>query len=189
MFSNRSSHRSWICLPLTVGILERKDETINALLSNKLYKNGGFLTRSGDKTYWDRSALYAIRGLFYSNEADKALDVLENYSKERLLGCHPPYPVEAFPEGNSAQLSAESALYLRIFTEGVLGYRPTGFDSFEIKPSLPKKWDRIDLNKLNLFGEEYNISVINGDYYTVKINDYTIEIAKGDSYAYHRKEQ
>ena len=181
--------RSWICLPLTVGIFERKDETINALLSNKLYKNGGFLTRSGDKTYWDRSALYAIRGLFYSNEADKALDVLENYSKERLLGCHPPYPVEAFPEGNSAQLSAESALYLRIFTEGVLGYRPTGFDSFEIKPSLPKKWDRIDFNKLNLFGEEYNISVINGDYYTVKINGYTIEIAKGDSYAYHRKEQ
>lgn len=189
-YCKEESHlRSWICLPLTVGIFERKDETINALLSNKLYKNGGFLTRSGDKTYWDRSALYAMRGLFYSGEADKACEVLTNYTKERLLGCHVPYPVEAFPEGNSAQLSAESALYLRIFTEGLLGYRPTGFDSFEIKPSLPKKWDRIDFNNLNLFGKKYNISIINGDCYTVKINDFTIEIAKGDSYAYHRKEQ
>lgn len=72
-YCEEESHlRSWICLPLTVGIFERKDETINALLSDKLYKNGGFLTRSGDKTYWDRSALYAIRGLFYSGEADKA---------------------------------------------------------------------------------------------------------------------
>ncbi len=189
-YCKEESHlRSWICLPLTVGIFERKDETINALLSNKLYKNGGFLTRSGDKTYWDRSALYAMRGLFYSGEADKACEVLTNYTKERLLGCHVPYPVEAFPEGNSAQLSAESALYLRIFTEGILGYRPTGFDSFEIKPSLPKKWDRIDFNNLNLFRERYNISVINGDCYTVKINDFTIKIAKGDSYEYHRKEQ
>lgn len=189
-YCKEESHlRSWICLPLTVGIFERKDETINALLSNKLYKNGGFLTRSGDKTYWDRSALYAMRGLFYSGEADKACEVLTNYTKERLLGCHVPYPVEAFPEGNSAQLSAESALYLRIFTEGLLGCRPTGFDSFELKPSLPKKWDRIDFNNLNFFGERYNISVINGDCYTVKINDFTIEIAKGDSYTYHRKEQ
>ncbi|MGN1123934.1 MAG: hypothetical protein ACI4RR_06280 [Eubacterium sp.] len=176
--------RSWICLPLTVGIFERKDETINALLSNKLYKNGGFLTRSGDKTYWDRSALYAIKGLFYSGEADKACDVLSNYTKERLLGCHIPYPVEAFPEGNSAQLSAESALYLRIFTEGILGYRPMGLHSFEIKPNLPSKWDKICISNIILFGKVFNISVENGDFYTVKINNDTVNISKGERYIF-----
>ncbi|MGN0532324.1 MAG: hypothetical protein ACI4IN_05970 [Eubacterium sp.] len=176
--------RSWICLPLTVGIFERKDDTINALLSNRLYKNGGFLTRSGDKTYWDRSALYAMRGLFYSGEADKACRVLSNYTKERLLGCHIPYPVEAFPEGNSAQLSAESALYLRIITEGILGYRPVGFDSFEVKPNLPSKWDKIQISNITLFGKAFSISVQNGDVYTVQINDSTVKINKGEKYIY-----
>lgn len=176
--------RSWICLPLTVGIFDRKNDTINALLSDKLYKNGGFLTRSGDKTYWDRSALYAMRGMFYSGEADKACEVLSNYTKERLLGCHIPYPVEAFPEGNSAQLSAESALYLRIITEGILGYRPVGFGSFEIKPNLPSKWDKIDIGNITLLGKEFNISVENGDLYTVQINDTTVKINKGEKYIF-----
>lgn len=179
--------RSWICLPLTVGIFGRKDETIKALLSDKLYKNGGFLTRSGGKTFWDRSALYALRGLFYSGEADTACDVLEKYTDERLLGCHPPYPVEAFPEGNSAQLSAESALYLRIITEGLLGYRPIGFDSFEIKPNLPSKWDKVEINNILLLGDIFNISVLNGEDYTLVINDEKIKINKGEKYVYNKK--
>ena len=36
-------------------------------------------------------------------------------------GEHVPYPVEAWPEGNQRHLSAESALYCRIFTEGLFG--------------------------------------------------------------------
>ncbi|MGN1420761.1 MAG: hypothetical protein ACI4XC_04555 [Eubacterium sp.] len=179
--------RSWICLPLTVGIFERKEETVKALLSDKLYKNGGFLTRSGGKTYWDRSALYTLRGLFYAGEADTACDVLEKYTDERLLGCHPPYPVEAFPEGNSAQLSAESALYLRIIIEGLLGYKPVGFDSFEIKPNLPSKWDIIEINNILLLGEIFNISVLNGECYTLIINDKKVKINKGEKYVLNRK--
>ncbi|MGN1417889.1 MAG: hypothetical protein ACI4W6_01005 [Acutalibacteraceae bacterium] len=176
--------RSWICLPLTVGIDERKTGTVNALLSDKLNKNSALLTRSGEKTYWDRSALYAMRGLFYCGEAQRAYKMLTQYTAERLLGCHPPYPVEAFPEGNSAQLSAESALYLRIFTEGILGYRPTGFSSFEIKPNLPDKWDHIDFENIELLGKPLNISVKNGKHYTVIINGEKIEIVKGEKYVY-----
>lgn len=187
-YCNEETHlRSWICLPLTVGIFDRKDETIKALLSEKLYKNGGFLTRSGGKTFWDRSALYALRGLFYSGEADTACNVLEKYTDERLLGCHPPYPVEAFPEGNSAQLSAESALYLKIITEGLLGYRPIGFDSFEIKPNLPSKWDKIEINNILLLGDIFNISVLNGECYKLTINDEKIKINKGEKYVYNKK--
>ncbi|MGN1348650.1 MAG: hypothetical protein ACI4VI_06870, partial [Acutalibacteraceae bacterium] len=57
-YCKEESHlRSWICLPLTVGINQRKEETVKALLSDKLRKNSSLLTRSSGKTYWDRSAL------------------------------------------------------------------------------------------------------------------------------------
>ncbi|MGN1347551.1 MAG: glycosyl hydrolase family 65 protein, partial [Acutalibacteraceae bacterium] len=136
------------------------------------------------KTYWDRSALYAMRGLFCCGESEAAYKMLNEYTKERLLGCHPPYPVEAFPEGNSAQLAAESALYLRIFTEGILGYRPTGLSSFEIKPNLPNAWERIAFENMHFFGKRFDISVENKQNYIVTINGEKIEIIKGEKYIY-----
>ena len=178
--------RSWICLPLVMGIDNRKEQTVSALLSNKLCMDNGMLTRSGEKTYWDRSLLYALRGLFYVGETEKAADLLSKYTSERLLGFHPPYPIEAFPEGNSAQLSAESALYLRIFTEGILGYRPIGFNKFEIRPNLPDSWNDFEINNMEFFGKRFDISIKNGDLYTVKINDEEININKGDKYIYRR---
>lgn len=135
--------RSWICLPLTVGIDNRASGTAAALKSDKLKRPCGLLTRSGEKTFWDRSLLYAIRGLFYTGLADDALEMLMEYTNARLYGEHAPYPIEAFPEGNGAHLSAESALYVRIFTEGVLGFRPIGFHAFELKVNLPSKWDHL----------------------------------------------
>lgn len=179
-----SNLRSWICLPLVMGIDERKSATVSALLSDKLCRDNGMLTRSGEKTYWDRSLLYALRGLFYVGETEKALDLLSKYTNERLLGFHPPYPIEAFPEGNSAQLSAESALYLRIFTEGILGYRPTGFNKFEIKPNLPDSWNSFMVKNIELCGKHFNIFINNGDKYTVKINDKEIKIDKMDKYVF-----
>lgn len=179
--------RSWICLPLAVGINERREETVKALLSDKLYKNSAVLTRSGGKTYWDRSTLYALRGLFYSGEEQKACTMLEKYSCERLYGCHPPYPVEAFPEGNSAQLSSESALYLRIITEGVLGYRPTGFDSFELKPCLPEKWDNINIENIMLLGKRFDIKIEKAGGYVVTVNSEAQVINKGEKYFYTRR--
>lgn len=176
--------RSWICLPLVSGIEDRKQETVNALLSDKLYTGKGMLTRSGQKTYWDRSLLYSLRGIFNVGKANEAYSLLFDYTNERLLGFHAPYPVEAFPEGNSAQLSAESALYLRIFTEGIMGYRPVGFNSFEIKPSLPDKWEFFEIKNIDLCSKNVNISVRNGEKYTVKINNEEIVINKGDKYTF-----
>ena len=144
--------RSWICLPLTVGIDAKKRGTIAALKSDKLKKPCGLLTRSGEQTYWDRSLLYALRGIFYSGEANEGLKMLEEYTFSRLYCGHTPYPIEAFPEGNGAQLSAESALYVRILTEGVLGFRPTGFNSFEIKPNIPDEWESFKIENF-VFGK------------------------------------
>lgn len=141
--------RSWICLPLTVGIFNRADDTIKALKSDKLKKPSGLLTSSNTKTYWDRSLLYALRGMFYAGRTNDALEMLSEYTFTRLLGEHVPYPIEAFPEGNAAHLSAESALYQRIFTEGVIGFRPLGFNTFSLKINLPDKWDTFKIENFN----------------------------------------
>lgn len=151
--------RSWICLPLTVGINDRLDDTLSALKSDRLKRPCGLLTRSGDSTYWDRSLLYALRGIFYAGKANDALEMLREYTFSRLYGEHAPYPVEAFPEGNGAHLAAESALYVRIFTEGVLGFRPLGFRCFELKPSLPDDWDFLSIEDFIYSGVALTINL------------------------------
>ncbi|WP_285828062.1 hypothetical protein, partial [Bacteroides acidifaciens] len=56
--------RSWICIPLTMGIYNRAEGTVSALFSDKLWMENGLLTQSGTSTYWDRSTLYAFRGAY-----------------------------------------------------------------------------------------------------------------------------
>lgn len=168
--------RSWICLPLTVGIFDRTDGTIAALKSDKLKKPCGLLTRSGEKTYWDRSLLYALRGMFYAGRADDALEMLTEYTRTRLLGEHVPYPIEACPEGNAAHLSAESALYIRIFTEGILGFRPLGFRCFELRPNLPSAWKELKVSGFHYAGISLTINIcILGEQISIEIPELSYE--------------
>jgi hypothetical protein len=152
--------RSWICVPLTVNIFDRKTGTIDALFSPILWTPDGLSTQAGDNTFWDRSTLYTLRGVFAAGETSKALDHLNYYSNRRLLGEHVPYPVEAYPEGNQRHLAAESGLYCRIFTEGIFGIRPTGLHSFTFSPRLPKEWDHMALRKIHAFGTTFDIEVV-----------------------------
>ncbi len=151
--------RAWICIPLTMGIFDRKDGTISALFSPALWTPDGLATQSGEKTFWDRATLYALRGVLAAGETQRAMDFLTRYSTRRLLGDHVPYPVEAWPEGNQRHLSAESALYCRIFTEGLFGIRPTGLRSFQITPRLPRNWDTMKLGRIHAFGNVFDLVV------------------------------
>ena len=151
--------RSWICIPLTVGIQDRKDATIQALFSPRLWTENGLLTQAGSETFWDRSTLYALRGVYACGETEKATDYLRFYSSQRLLGEHVPYAIEAWPEGNQRHLSAESGLYCRIITEGMFGIRPTGLNSFVFTPRLPQEWDHMNLRKICAFGQVFDIEV------------------------------
>lgn len=151
--------RSWICIPLTVGIYERKNATIEALFSPRLWTKDGLLTQAGSETYWDRSTLYALRGVFACGETEKATSYLKYYSTLRLLGEHVPYAIEAWPEGNQRHLSAESGLYCRIITEGMFGIRPTGLRSFTVQPRLPKDWNEMSLRKIRAFDNTFDIEV------------------------------
>lgn len=167
-----SKLRSWIAMPLVVGIFDRKEKTAEALLCDKLKMREGLVTRSGEKTFWDRSTLYSLRGLFNADMADSAIQLLEVYSTARLLGAHIPYAVEAFPEGNQAQLSAESGLYVRIIVEGILGYRPLGFSKFEIAPHLPTKWNDCAVHNILLCGKSVDIDIkrIDKEQYELTLN-------------------
>ncbi|WDF75692.1 hypothetical protein PQ469_17545 [Mucilaginibacter sp. KACC 22773] len=151
--------RAWICLPLTMGILDRSEGTIQALFSPRLWTADGLATEAGKETFWDRSTLYALRGVLQAGKTEKAMEYLRYYSRRRLLGEHVPYPVEAYPEGNQRHLSAESGLYCRIFTEGLFGMRPTGFNSFDCTPRLPNGWNEMALNNIHSFGHVFNLKI------------------------------
>jgi hypothetical protein len=144
--------RSWICIPLIAGILERSQGTIRALFSPLLWTDQGLLTQAGSTTFWDRSTLYGLRGVFAAGATEQGLKYLTDYSNRRLLGDHVPYAVEAYPEGNQRHLSAESALYCRVITEGLFGFRPTGMNAFTLKPQLPMQWNKMELKKITAFG-------------------------------------
>lgn len=153
--------RAWICIPLTVGIYDRAQATTDALFSPRLWTVDGLATQAGEQTFWDRSTLYALRGVFAAGLSDRALEKLHAYSARRLLGNHVPYPIEAWPEQNQSHLAAEGALYARVITEGVFGIRPTGLSHGDITPRLPSAWPEATLKRVHAFGRCWNLTVQN----------------------------
>jgi hypothetical protein len=164
-YKENTTLRSWICLPLVVGLNARKEATLDALFG-KLWSTNGVVTElkpdqahAQSKVFWDRGTLYAFRGAFKAGASDRALERLTAYSKTRLTGFRVPYVVEAWPENGMAHLSAESALYCRIFTEGLLGIEPIDFSSFVLKPNLPKNWNHLEIKNIHAFNGVIDISL------------------------------
>lgn len=162
-FEGNTHLRHWICLPLVMGIDNRAKNTTRALL-DKLWTENGVLVELIDESeesnvFWDRGTLYALRGTFKAGTIDKSLEKLLAFSGKRLLGDHVPYVIEAYPENNMRHLSAESALYCRIFIEGLLGFEQTGFRSFQITPRLPEEFDMLSLSKMHVADTEISIDI------------------------------
>lgn len=151
--------RSWICMPLCVGIFDRAEGTVRALTSDILMKPDGMLTSEDSATIWDRSTLYGLRGLFASGYTERASELLMRYCTNRLLGERVPYAVEAYPEGGRRHLSGESALFCKVITEGVLNMVPTGLCSFKIKPTLPEGLDHVYLGNIIAHGALFDVTV------------------------------
>lgn len=147
-YEGNETLRSWIAIPLTMGIYDRAEGTVKAMFSPQLWTENGMLSASSDKIFWDRTTLYGLRGTFASGYTEKGLEYLRRFSATRLLGEHVPYMVEAWPEGGQRHLSTENGLYCRIFTEGLLGFRATGFRSFELTPQMPRDWDSYSFRKV-----------------------------------------
>ena len=179
-YDDHTTLRHWICLPLVVGINDRKEDTVEALFNRLWSDKGGVHVEKNNpnpevsEIFWDRGTLYALRGTFLAGATDVSLEKLEEFSEERLLGSRVPYVVEAFPEGNMAHLSAESGLYCRVFIEGLFGINPTGLNSFTCMPRLPKGWNEMALRSIKAFGRDFDIEVTRaGEATNVKIIDNT----------------
>jgi len=164
-YDGHQTLRHWICLPLVVGINDRKEDTIEALFDRLWSDKGGVHVEKNNpdpaisNIFWDRGTLYALRGTFIAGATDISLEKLQQFSQERLLGARVPYVIEAFPEGSMAHLSAESGLYCRVFIEGMFGITPTGLDSFTCMPRLPQGWDEMALRNIRAFGKDFDLKV------------------------------
>ena len=149
--------RAWNCLPVYMGITERAKDTLKSI-DEKLWTDGSCRSTEGEKILWDRSALYYLATLFRAGETERAWKKLKEYAQTRLLGEHVPYAVEAYPEGGMRHLSAESGLFCRVFTDGLLNI---GFDEkgFTFNAELPEELDGISVKNIYLNGKAENIDV------------------------------
>ena len=176
-YDGNTTLRSWICLPLCMDIATHAAGTAEAITSPYLYSEVGQLSEEGTNVAWDRSTLYGLRGMYRAAvilsendpEAGKALrktatDYLLSYCTQRLLGDHVPYAVEAYPEGGQRHLSAESALFCQIVTEGILAVQPLGFRSFSFNTVIPEDLPHFRLTNIHAFGEVFDLCIEAGNW-------------------------
>jgi hypothetical protein len=157
-YKDNTTLRGWILLPLAMGITERQEGTVAALLSDKLWPNrkagADILAESTRPTEWGRETYYALRVLFKAGRTEEALDVTRRVVQAQIFGNRGPYPDE-----DAIDMLCPGSLYPRVFTEGMFGIVPTGLDSFECTPWLPKAWPRMALRDLGAFGRGWDLLV------------------------------
>jgi hypothetical protein len=157
-YKENTTLRGWILLPLAMGISERRDATVAALTSAKLWPHkmtgADILAESTRPTEWGRETYYALRALFKAGRTEEALDLTRRVVKAQIFGSKGPYPDE-----DAIDMLCPGSLYPRVFTEGVFGIVPTGLDSFECTPWLPKDWPRMALRDVRAFGQAWDLLV------------------------------
>ena len=112
-----------------------------------------------NRTIWDRSTLYGFKAAFLCGCGSRIMGPLLDYCRKRLLCDRVPYAVEAYPEGEKRHLSGESALFVRVVTEGLLGITPESLTAFSFVPALPEGMPHICLSGLYIVGGCWEIRV------------------------------
>ena len=157
-YKENTTLRGWILLPMAMGIDDRKYATVAALTSNKLWPNksagADILAESTRPTEWGRETYYALRVLFKAGRTEEALELTRRVVKAQIFGVKGPYPDE-----DAIDMLCPGSLYPRVFTEGVFGIVPTGLDSFECTPWLPKDWPRMALRDVRALGQAWDLLV------------------------------
>ena len=158
-FDGNDVLRGWILLPLAMGISERQDATLDAMVSDKLWPSrlqGGDILAAADRpeTEWGRETYYALRVLFLAGRTEEALDLTRRVVKAQIFGPRGPYPDE-----DAIDMLCPGSLYPRVFTEGLFGIVPTGLDSFAFTPRLPKAWPKMALRDARAFGSSWDLVV------------------------------
>lgn len=157
-YTGNTTLRGWILLPLAMGITERQEATVAALISDKLWPHrlagADILAESTRPTEWGRETYYALRALFKAGRTEEAIDLTRRVVKAQIFGARGPYPDE-----DAIDMLCPGSLYPRVFTEGMFGIVPTGLDSFECTPWLPKNWPKMALRDVRAFGRAWDMLV------------------------------
>ena len=142
--------RAWICIPLTVNIFDRKQGTIDALFSPELWTEDGLASQSGDKTFWDRSTLYALRGVFAAGDTKRGLNIC---NITRTAGCWvsmSPTLLKPIPKEASVTFRPK-AVYIAGFTPRVFRDPSHSAQFFTVTPQLPDGWDYMRIKNVHGF--------------------------------------
>jgi len=157
-YAGNTTLRGWILLPLAMGITERQEATVQALLSDKLWPHrmagADILAESTRETEWGRETYYALRVLFKAGKTEEALDLTRRVVQAQIFGFRGPYPDE-----DAIDMLCPGSLYPRVFTEGLFGIVPVGLDSFDCTPWLPAAWPKMALRDLRAFGRSWDLVV------------------------------
>lgn len=157
--ANESLHYA-IAYPLISGYEECKEDSVKALINNRLWMPQGIRAlESNNAPLRGRYSLLALQGIITAGYQDLALPYLQNYSGIHLLGGHVPYVCDNSRRAGE-QAPAESTLYCRLFIEGMFGIRPIGFRTFTCTPRIPSLWERMRLKNIKAFGSCFNMEVI-----------------------------
>lgn len=157
-YEGNTTLRGWILLPAAMGIMDRLDGTLDAMLSEKLWpgrlKGTDILAESTRDTEWGRETYYALRTLFLGGRTEEAIETTRRVVRAQIFGPRGPYPDE-----DAIDMLCPGSLYPRVFTEGMFGIVPTGLESFTCTPRLPAAWPRMALRDLRAFGTSWDIVV------------------------------
>ena len=157
-YEGNTTLRGWILLPAAMGIMDRLDGTLDAMLSEKLWpgrhKGADILAESTRDTEWGRETYYALRVLFLGGRTEEAVETTRRVVRAQIFGPRGPYPDE-----DAIDMLCPGSLYPRVFTEGMFGIIPTGLDSFTCAPRLPDGWPGMALRDLRAFGKSGDLIV------------------------------
>ena len=153
--------RGWISLPLAMGMPERKEGTVAALFSSKLWfenlalPDAGIKVASSDRGGgWPRETYYALRAAFQAGHTQLALQKTRAAVRAAMLGPAGPYMDE-----DGGDLLAPNVLYALVITDGLFGIEPSGFDRFACTPRLPADWPAMRLQNICLMGRNVDLAV------------------------------
>jgi hypothetical protein len=157
-YEGNTTLRGWILLPAAMGIMDRLEGTLDAMLSEKLWPgrlNGtDILAESTRDTEWGRETYYALRVFFLGGRTEDAIETTRRVVRAQIFGPRGPYPDE-----DAIDMLCPGSLYPRVFTEGMFAIIPTGLDSFTIAPRLPDGWPKMALRDIRAFGKSWDLIV------------------------------
>ncbi len=150
----------YICLPLCVGIFDRREDTLNALFSPYLWSKNGIRSRTGEpgeaegepgvcESLW---TLLAFRASFLAGRVDPPWDSLKRYLRSRLSLVSGLEFLEDGRANNQAFSPEEAALFCRLISEGLFRLKPLGRGKYSVTPNLPGQLTHLKFDGWHLAG-------------------------------------